>query len=267
MCDPPVSDLWQWQIWHNQPYLICKLLDSWQHGFFTHAFAPQMPETLTHVFDTQISAYRVKQVHGNTVLHSSEVTWQGENFSNADGIVSDAAGQSVWVASADCTPALIGDLKTGHVAAIHAGWRGTAKRILPEAISKLLNNGSQLENLRVALGPAISGEVYQVSEDVAAEVGLSLAWGDFGDRHTPTALLEAMQALVDPPVLSDPEPGKVRLDVRRINQLQLEQLGLDVAQVAIAPHCTYQQPEHFFSYRRNNQKNVQWSGIVSATKT
>ncbi len=32
--------------------------------------------------------------------------------------------QAVWVASADCTPVLIGDVKTGRVAALHAGWRG-----------------------------------------------------------------------------------------------------------------------------------------------
>ncbi|NET36396.1 MAG: laccase domain-containing protein, partial [Cyanothece sp. SIO1E1] len=66
-----------------------------------------------------------------------------------------------------------------------------------------------------------------------------------------------------PPLLTDPEPGRVRLDVRRINALQLEQLGIDPAQMAIAPHCTYEQPEHFFSYRRSRLKQVQWSGIVS----
>jgi hypothetical protein len=63
--------------------------------------------------------------------------------------------------------------------------------------------------------------------------------------------------------LADPEPGRVRLDVRRVNLLQLEQMGIGDDQVAIAPHCTYQQPEHFFSYRRDGLKKVQWSGIVS----
>jgi copper oxidase (laccase) domain-containing protein len=45
--------------------------------------------------------------------------------------------------------------------------------------------------------------------------------------------------------------------------LQLLHLGLSPEQVAIAPYCTYQTPEHFFSYRRERLKQVQWSGIVS----
>jgi hypothetical protein len=72
--------------------------------------------------------------------------------------------------------------------------------------------------------------------------------------------------LENPPILPDAEPCKFRLDVRRINALQLANLGIRSEQVAIAPHCTYQQPEHFFSYRRTQQKAVQWSGIVSQSQ-
>jgi hypothetical protein len=49
-----------------------------------------------------------------------------------------------------------------------------------------------------------------------------------------------------------------------VNELQLERMGISGEQVAIAPHCTYQQPEYFFSYRRDKEKKVQWSGIVSS---
>jgi len=45
--------------------------------------------------------------------------------------------------------------------------------------------------------------------------------------------------------------------------LQLLRAGLNPDQVAIAPHCTYQEAERFFSYRRTGQNQVQWSGIVS----
>ncbi|MEN8445060.1 MAG: laccase domain-containing protein, partial [Cyanobacteria bacterium J06555_13] len=65
------------------------------------------------------------------------------------------------------------------------------------------------------------------------------------------------------PILNDEHPEKVRLDVRRINLMQLEQMGLDAQQIAIAPHCTYQDPDNFFSYRRTHEKKVQWAGIVS----
>jgi polyphenol oxidase len=53
--------------------------------------------------------------------------------------------------------------------------------------------------------------------------------------------------------------------VRKVNAMQLEQLGIEPDQVAIAPYCTYQNPDLFFSYRRQPQKKVQWSGIVSGS--
>jgi copper oxidase (laccase) domain-containing protein len=111
------------------------------------------------------------------------------------------------------------------------------------------------------MGPAIAGEVYQVSEEVAAKVGASCLSGD--EKLTPAQIIDSLMGQDEPPILPDAEMGKVRLDVRRINFLQLVQLGILPDQIAIAPYCTYQQPDYFFSYRRTQQKQVQWSGIVS----
>jgi copper oxidase (laccase) domain-containing protein len=109
------------------------------------------------------------------------------------------------------------------------------------------------------MGPAIAGEVYQVEQTVAAALGQTL----FPELEQPQEILSALTALPQSPVQPDPKPDRVRLDVRRVNALQLEQLGLDPEQLAIAPHCTYQEPDYFFSYRRTHEKKVQWSGIVS----
>ena len=263
---------WHWRTWEGLPYLTCSLLETWQHGFFTQQFWPQSPSELVKVLQPDAQVYRVKQVHGNTVLTPSEIkgsrsaikdadSEQQEEFLPADGLVTEQSQQAVWVASADCTPALIADTQTGQVAAVHAGWRGTAARIVPVAIARLLSNGSQIQNLRVALGPAIAGEVYQVTVHVAAEVGASLI--PESEADSPESLLDAMWKLPNSPLLPDPQPGRVRLDVRRVNAIQLEQLGIGPEQVAIAPHCTYQDPDHFFSYRRDKLKKVQWSGIIS----
>jgi YfiH family protein len=153
---------------------------------------------------------------------------------------------------------LIGDVEIGQVAALHAGWRGTAAKIVPQAINRMQSQGSKLENLRIAMGPAITGEVYQVPVEVAAEIGRTIIPHDDSER-----IVNALHRLPDSPLFADPEPGKVRLDVRRVNALQLEQLGISEEQIAITPYCTYQTPEHFFSYRREKEKKVQWSGIVS----
>lgn len=260
---------WHWRTWEGLPYLTCSILEPWSHGFFTQQFWPRSPLELTEVLRPEAEVYRVKQVHGNIVLtpseieHSArgadEVEAQGlSSLPPADGLITEQAEQAVWVASADCTPVLFADSKTGQVAAVHAGWRGTAAKIVPQAIARLQNQGSKIQDLRIAMGPAIAGLVYQVSTQVAAEVGSSIIPADSSEL-----ILSSLHTMPDSPVLTDPQPGRVRLDVRRVIALQLEQLGISPEQVAIAPHCTYQEPEHFFSYRRDKLKKVQWSGIVS----
>lgn len=261
---------WHWRTSEGLPYLTCSLLEPWLHGFFTQQFWPSSPPELTKVLHPEASAYRLKQVHGNAVLTPEEIATQltesgkedeGEGDSvlaSGDGLISDQPQQAVWVATADCTPVLIADEKTGIVAAVHAGWRGTALKIVPQAITRMQAQGTQLKDLRIAMGPAISGEVYQVSEQVAAEVGSS-----FLPHNEEKLILDTLQELPNSPLFPDPDAGRVRLDVRRVNALQLEMLGISSEQIAVAPYCTYQTPEHFFSYRRDKQKKVQWSGIVS----
>lgn len=256
---------WHWRTWQGLPYLTCSLLEPLPHGFFTRDFAPRTPAELAPVLDERAQTFRVKQVHGDRVLAPSELepgqvlseataaAGEQSTYPHADGLMSDRPGQVMWVCSADCTPALIADVQTGQVAAVHSGWRGTAAAIVPKAIERMRQQGSCLDNLRVALGPAISGPVYQVTEAVAEEVVASL-----------DASLTEAQRWQEPPVLPDAEPGKARLDVRQTITQQLLKLGLDRAQVAIAPHCTYTEGDRFFSYRRDGTKTVQWSGIVSA---
>jgi polyphenol oxidase len=259
-----MNPFWHWRTWQTLPYLTCSLLEDFPHGFFTKLWE-RPPTELVQVLHPSAPAYRTQQVHGNIVLAPSELSDEklGEPpLSDADGLVTEQANQAVWACSADCTPVLIADLATGAAAAVHAGWRGTAAEVVPEAIARLLAQGSRLSDLRVAMGPAIAGEVYQVSVPVAAQVVstvLSLSDPD----PSPDCILEAAFQIPDSPILSDPQPGRARLDVRRVNALQLKRLGILPEQVAIAPYCTYQTPEHFFSYRRDRQKKVQWSGIVS----
>ena len=267
---------WNWRTWQGKDYLTCDLIEH-SHGFFTAQFAPAPPETLTAALVSGAEVLRVKQVHGAAVLSATEISQAtrqrvsvgaeaaamppGVERPQADGGISDGFNQSLWVCSADCTLALIADSQTGQVAAVHAGWRGTAQKILPVAIAKLQAQGSELHNLKVLLGPAVAGEVYQVGKDVAAQVGRTVVAAD--DYPSDALLIAHLQSIERPPVLSDDSPDHARLDVRRINQMQLEQLGLSPEQIAIAPHCTFQEPETFFSYRRTRRKQVQWSGIVS----
>lgn len=257
---------WSWLTKEDNSYLTCNLLSQWQHGFFSAEFYPQTPSELTNILQPQTEAYRVKQIHGNIVLTPPEIATivsqksEPNSLAEADALISDRYNQSVWVASADCTPLLMGDIVTGRVAAVHAGWRGTALKIAPQTIARFLKFGSNLNDLRVALGPAISGQVYQVEEKVAIAVGKTIITD--AEHKTDAAILAELSELPQSPLHQDELPGKVRLNVPRVNQIQLEQLGISSENMAIAPYCTYGQ-EHFFSYRRTGAKKVQWSGIVA----
>ena len=190
-----------------------------------------------------VSVHRLKQVHSGRVLAASAA--QNDPWPEADGLVSDAGGQSLWVAGADCTPVLIADPESGSVAACHAGWRGVAAGILTTAITQLEASGCRREQLLVALGPAVSGINYQVERSTSEQLG-------------PIDALQAAGALLD-----DPQEGRDRLDIRRAAQWQLLQFGLKPEQISICPLCTVAEPELFHSWRRDQVKAVQWSGIVS----
>jgi polyphenol oxidase len=258
--------MWQWQTWSGLPYLTCDLLADWQHGFFTRQFAPRDPQEITPVLAQTATTHRLKQIHGNVVLTPTEIATTTvveveTGFALADGVLTEQPNQAVWVASADCNPVSIANRHTGNVAAVHAGWRGTSLAIVPRAVERLLAEGGTIDDIVVAIGPAIAGEVYQVTTQVGVEVCRSIA--PAGLSGEPEIDAATIQAIVNSPLLTDEQPGRVRLDVRRVNQLQLEQMGVNPAQISIAPHCTFQEPEYFFSYRREKLKKIQWSGIVS----
>ena len=257
------SGSWEWCTHAGHPYLTATLLKRWRHGFFTRMSWPQTPEVLSQQLAPEAVIYRAQQVHGNRVLSPADFSQVPsatlDSRPAADAVMTTGSQEAAWVCTADCTPVLIGDVATGQVAAVHAGWRGTALRIVPTTIAKMQAQGSELKNLRIAMGPAIAGQVYQVSTQVATEVGRSLSLPAQSDAD----LVAHLQTLEPAPLLPDTAPGRLRLDVRQINALQLLTLGLEPQQVAIAPHCTYQEPDRFFSYRRSHEKKVQWSGIVS----
>ena len=248
---------WTWIGCYGGDYLQSDLLtdQGFEHGFFTRRWHGRGPDELAGYLSAGVSVHRPQQIHSGIVLEASEANQPP--WPEADGLVSDRGGQSLWVCGADCTPALIADPTTGHAAACHAGWRGVSTRILPEAILRLEQRGSQRRDLLVALGPAVSGACYQVEGEVVDAIGDSLS-AKPRDRSSQLADLQGDGALQD-----DPEDGRHRLDIRRAARLQLLNEGITDERIALCPLCTFGEPELFHSWRRDQVKAVQWSGIVA----
>jgi YfiH family protein len=248
---------WTWIGCYGGYYLQSDLLQQagFEHGFFTRLWQGREPDELACYISAGVSVHRPKQIHSGRVLAASNA--QEAPWPEADGLVSDQGGQSLWVCGADCTPVLIADPGTGHASACHAGWRGVASRILPEAIRQLETHGAKRSELLVAFGPAVSGKEYQVGDDVVDAISNSLGAG-------PSESEEISQHLQDTEVLlPDDEPGRHRLDIRGAAALQLQQHGLDSEQISTCPLCTLSEPNLFHSWRRDQVKAVQWSGIVA----
>ena len=249
---------WSWVGCYGGYYLQADLLTGFEHGFFTRQWQGRGPEVLAGVVSAGVSVHRPRQVHSALVLPASSAA--AEPWPEADGLVSDAGGQSLWVCGADCTPVLLADPDSGRVAACHAGWRGVAGGILLEAIRLLEERGSRREALVVALGPAVSGANYQVDTPVAEQVARALPLA--ADHTAPLAValaeLEHCGALKP-----DGEPGRHRLDIRAATRRQLELAGIGADRISVCPLCTVAEPLLFHSWRRDQVKAVQWSGIVA----
>jgi hypothetical protein len=248
---------WSWVGCYGGYYLQADLLAGFEHGFFTRQWQGREPPVLAGYLSAGVSVHRPRQVHGAVVLPASQACQPP--WPEADGLCSDGGGQSLWVCGADCTPVLLADPLRGAVAACHAGWRGVAGGILPEAVRALEAAGSRPGDLVVALGPAVSGANYQVERPVSEQVAASLAAPDAGGD--PAAGLAALRQAGG--LLDDPDPGRDRLDIRAAARLQLQLLGVAEERISVCPLCTVEEPALFHSWRRDQVKAVQWSGIVS----
>jgi YfiH family protein len=244
---------WTWVGTYGGYHLQSDLLDGFEHGFFTRQWGGRGPHELAAAISAGVSVHRTRQIHSATVLPAHQAVT--EPWPEADGLVGLEGGQSLWVCGADCTPVLVADTATGRVAACHAGWRGVAGRILPEAIRQLEAEGSRRQDLRLALGPAVSGGAYQVQTTVALQVAAGMAGAAEPDG---LGALRRIGALTD-----DPEPGRHRLDIRVATVAQLVNEGLQPGQISLCPLCTVSEPLLFHSWRRDQVKAVQWSGIVA----
>ena len=161
----------------------------------------------------------------------------------ADALCSDDARVALGVFVADCVPALIVDPRSGAVAAMHAGWRGTVAGVLPAAVSALADRfGARPGDLRVALGPSIGRCCFEVGADVVAAFASALAGApDAADAGTDPGVVRVSPRGV---------PDKWHVDLRLANRLLLERAGVAPDAIDVAADCTHCDRPRFYSYRR-----------------
>ncbi len=180
---------------------------------------------LEHGFGTRLSAVdqgrmaSLKQVHSATVLMADQpVGCAGEG----DALISSRAGALVSVRTADCFPVLMADTRNRAVAAVHAGWRGTAAEIVIRTLEKMREQfGTDPKDVFAVIGPGIGACCYFVGEDVAKKFGRKIA---------------------------------CHLDLAAVNRRQLLMAGIPGEQIDAVGSCTFCDAEMFHSFRRDKEQ-------------
>jgi len=215
--------------WNERGELSADLLaeiDWLDHGFGTRTSPPPGWPIAT-----------VKQIHSADVIDAAGFT--GERGS-ADALVSNTPGLAMAMRTADCLPILLADPEHRAVAAVHAGWRGTAARIAERTIERMGEvYGTKPERVRAAIGPGIGKCCFEVGPEVARA---------FSDWHAELAGTEQ----------------KHLLDLVDINQRQLKGTGVLEENISHSALCTMDRTDILYSFRREREKAgrmLAWIGI------
>lgn len=189
-------------------------------------------------FFSPVRAFQLKQIHSSRLfwLESSQQvgqSWQWEG----DALLCTLPEIPIAIRTADCTPILLAH-PDGLVGAVHAGWRGTQKKILSKVLNEIQERGFPLCSLEIAIGPAICGDCYEVGEEVAQEF--------------------------DAEFLKQEEKS-IFLDLKKANVHQAFQAGVKEDQIQVHAECTLCHEDRFYSYRgdlkrgdRKEGRNYAW---------
>lgn len=181
----------------------------------------------------------LRQIHSALIVEATEQTgYIGEG----DALITRRPGLLIGVRTADCVPILLVDSKKRVVAAVHAGWRGSAKQIVVSSITELQSRyGTSPSDLFAAIGPAIGPCCYEVGPDVARQ--FVTWWPELQETLTPQ-----------------------KIDLPETNRRQLMTAGVPEAQIDCGAPCTACTPSFLHSYRRDKEaagRMIAAIGIIS----
>jgi len=187
---------------------------------------------------------RVRQVHGTTIVQpdrdAAAVRMQPP-FADGDAIVTGDRSHALSVRVADCAPVLLADAHAGVVAAVHAGWRGVARGIVPAAVRMMMQRGARADQILVAVGPCIGADSFQVGDEVAQAMRQAKLFTCLrvDERNSERWLMDMPRAILE----------------------QLAQVGIESSKIQLDDWCTLKQTDAF-SFRREGARSGRAACII-----
>ncbi|WP_099826177.1 peptidoglycan editing factor PgeF [Oceaniglobus indicus] len=163
----------------------------------------------------------------------------------ADAMVTTRPGLALGVLTADCQPVLFADAERGVIGAAHAGWQGALGGVLEATIDAMVGAGARRDGIVAVIGPSISQRNYEVGPD-----------------------------FVDTFIAADPDHARfftqgrgdrMHFDLPGFGLMRLNKAGIALA--AWTRHCTYADPDRFFSYRRSvHLRQADYGRLISTIR-
>lgn len=184
----------------------------------------------------------VDQVHSADVVH---VTGPLTTRPKADGLVTATPGVALAVLTADCQPVLFADPAARVVGAAHAGWRGSLDGVLEATLDAMEALGARRAKTVAVIGPCISQSAYEVGPEfldsfLAEDPGNSRFFANGPNGR---------------PLFDLPAYGLHRLRAARVGHAEWTR------------HCTYRDPDRFYSFRRTTHAGeADYGRLISAIR-
>lgn len=186
-----------------------------------------------------------RQVHGSDILVISEHNEDYSHFLSieSDAIITNQPGVMIGVCVADCVPILLCDPDRRVIAAVHAGWKGTADKLVSKAVDAMKSEfGCLPGKIQAAIGPCIGKCCYEVDAPVKqAFLKNGLAWDSFTE---PSGI------------------DKWQLDLAAANRDLLITAGVEADAIDQSDMCVCCQRELFFSHRRDKGESGRQMGFI-----
>ena len=180
--------------------------------------------------------------------HSAEVLTLSaprQDKPKADAMVTATPGIALAVLTADCQPVLFADHEAGVVGAAHAGWRGALDGVLDATLEAMEALGADRENVQAVIGPSISQRAYEVGPE-------------FFDRFVG-------EDAENQRFFANGQGDRMLFDLPGFGLHRLRAAGVGHAEWT--RHCTYSDPERFFSYRRStHDKEADYGRLISVIR-
>lgn len=158
-----------------------------------------------------------------------------------DGICTNESGVALVCFSADCTPILLHDPVRHAVAAVHAGWRGTALGIAARCVETLQREfGTNPADVQAAIGPCIGPCCFET------------------DVNVPEAMVKGLGSEAEQYIRKAGE--KYYPDLKALNALWLRRAG--VLQIDCSCDCTRCQTDRFWSHRMTGQARGSQAAVI-----